>query len=66
MEMETRRERKRKRERQMRNNVAFVRGSNSGYIKRPTMTRSEYLDEQRAGKEGDERERGNTSGEGSR
>jgi len=33
------REEKRKRERRTRNNVAFVRGRNSGYIKRPTMTR---------------------------
>jgi len=41
-----------------RDNVAFVRDRNSyiGYIEHFTMTRYERLDEQRAGKEGDERE----------
>lgn len=53
-------ERERERdEKGRRNNVAFVRGRNSGYIEHFTMTRYELLDEQRAGKEGDERELGN-------
>lgn len=47
-----------------RNNVAFVRGRNSGHIEHPTVTRWECPDEQRAGKEGDERERGNKRGGG--
>jgi len=37
-------------------NVAFVRDHNSGYIEHFTMMRYERLDEQRASKEGDERE----------
>ena len=48
------------REKARRNNVAFVRGRNSGYIEHFTMTRYEHLDEQQAGiRKGDERELGN-------
>lgn len=51
--METRMKRERERdEKGGRNNVAFVRGRNSGYIEHFTMTRYELLGEQRTGKEG--------------
>lgn len=66
MQMETSREQTEReregggeKERSRCNNVAFVRGRNSGHIEHLTVTRWERPDEQRAGKEGDERERGN-------
>lgn len=58
--METQIERERERyEKGKCNNVAFMRGNNSSYIEHFMMMRYERLDEQRADKEGDERELGN-------